>query len=544
LKEYNGRFFRLIHTIKYLKFIQVYYQIKYRLIPSKREVFKSDGTFAEINGIHFPSKENRMLKRNDMWEFNFLNRKHMFSVESFDWSYANLGMLWTFNLNYFDWLHQENIRTEDGLETIRLFYSTEHEENLVTSHPFPTSIRIVNVAKFIGRWELKHTDLYEGLLADMIVLNNRLEYNLLANHLLENAFALYIGGLITGEKAYHNKGMELLEKQLALQILADGMHYERSPMYHLIIFERLLDSLNFAIALNDDFKTVLKSFAVKMTGLTMNWRDLIRFPMMQDSAYGVALPISVLLDYSRRLLKNEYPRMANDLKDSGYRIIKLDDFYLFANVGKISPSYQPGHAHADELNFELYYRGFPIIVDTGVSTYEKSSYRLIERGTISHNCLTINGANSSEIWSGFRVGKRANLVILNDHIDELKAQHTGYDPVEVTRTWGINTVGITITDEVSLNNKVKVDNIKAEGRIHIHPDVDLIKLDKNSFKLGHFILITFQKHSSKDNIWLEEFDYALGYNCTVKSQVLVYNIQEKIKIQISDASKKNFISNR
>ena len=39
--------------------------------------------------------------------------------------------------------------------------------------------------------------------------------------------------------------------QLQEQILEDGMHYERSPMYHMIVLERLLDVLNFAKA-NDE----------------------------------------------------------------------------------------------------------------------------------------------------------------------------------------------------------------------------------------------------------------------------------------------------
>ena len=73
------------------------------------------------------------------------------------------------------------------------------------------------------------------------------------------------------------------------------MHYERSPMYHLIILERLLDALNFAKATSDDLEAMLESYAVRMTGLTMNWEDLDRIPMMQDSAYDVALTVPEVL---------------------------------------------------------------------------------------------------------------------------------------------------------------------------------------------------------------------------------------------------------
>ena len=102
-----------------------------------------------------------------------------------------------------------------------------------------------------------------------------------------------------------------------------------------------------------------------MTGLAMNWEDLDRIPMMQDSAYDIALTVPEVLNYSKSLLGEDYPSRSNDLKDSGYRKLNNGNFSLFANVGSIGPSYQPAHAHSDELSFELFHSGTPIIVDTG-----------------------------------------------------------------------------------------------------------------------------------------------------------------------------------
>ena len=108
-------------------------------------------------------------------------------------------------------------------------------------------------------------------------------------------------------------------------------------MYHLIILERLLDALNFAKASGDDLESILKSYAVSMTGLAMNWNNIDRIPMMQDSAYDVALTVPEALKYSKSLLGDDYPSRSNDLKDSGYRKFKNGSFSLFANVGSISP---------------------------------------------------------------------------------------------------------------------------------------------------------------------------------------------------------------
>ena len=66
-----------------------------------------------------------------------------------------------------------------------------------------------------------------------------------------------------------------------------------------------------------------------MTGLAMNWNDLVRIPMMQDSAYGIALGVPVILDYSKSLLGDDYPVKSNDFNDSGYRMMNSGRFTCF-----------------------------------------------------------------------------------------------------------------------------------------------------------------------------------------------------------------------
>ncbi|MDA7664817.1 heparinase II/III family protein, partial [Akkermansiaceae bacterium] len=424
---------RLYHTLSYLKFTQLYFQIKYRLFKPKRVATPLEGALNQVNLVDFPEKQTSLSIINDVWSFSFLNLKQSFSQDSLDWSFGDYGMLWTYNLNYFDWLHQPGLSKEQGLETLSQFYATPADKNPIILHPYPISLRIINTAKFISKWGIKEDWLYYELISDLKFLSGRLEYHLLANHLLENAFALYIGGSMTNQKQSTQKGKHLLVRELKAQVLEDGMHYERSPMYHLIILERLLDALNFAKATHDDLESILKFYAIKMTGLAMNWKDLVRIPMMQDSAYDISLSVPLILQYSQRLLDQDYPSKSNVLLDSGYRSLNSGNFTLFANVGSIGPSYQPGHAHADELNFELFYKGAPIIVDTSVSTYEKNDRRLLERSTRSHNCV-VSGSNSSDVWSGFRVGRRANVEIGLDDDQKLTAEHDGFGAI-ISRTF-------------------------------------------------------------------------------------------------------------
>ena len=512
---------RLYHTLKHLKFTQVYHQIKYRLVKPKRVFTPWDGAFAQVDLADFPKKQKSLSISEGMRKISFLNLEHTFSKDSIDWSFGDYGMLWMYNLNYFDWLHQPGMSKEQGLETLSQFYSYPAEKNPIILHPYPTSLRIINVAKFIAKWDLKEGWLYHEIVSDLKFLSGRLEYHLLANHLLENAFALYIGGLITNRGEFIQKGKKLLVRELQEQVLNDGMHYERSPMYHLIILERLLDALNFAKATSDDLEAMLESYAVRMTGLAMNWENLDRIPMMQDSAYDIALKVPEALKYSKSLLGDHFPSRLSELKDSGYRKLKSGSFSLFVNVGSIRPSYQPAHAHSDELSFELFHSGTPIIVDTGISTYEKNDTRFKERSSISHNSVSINSQNLSDVWAGFRVGRRA-IVKSKSSSDFIQATCKA-SRVLISRNFEVVSDGLLIMDKIERN-----EGLPAQGYLHLHPNFDFEKIDSHNFKVSELI-ISISADSS--DVWIEDYTYCKGYNNRVPSKKLVYSLKNHAKVE-------------
>ena len=303
------------------------------------------------------------------------------------------------------------------------------------------------------------------------------------------------------------------------------MHYERSPMYHLIILERLLDAYNFAKAVGDDLELVLKSYAVKMNGLALNWKDLDRIPMMQDSAYDIALSVSDIIEYSKRFLEQDYPSKPNVFTNSGYRRLNNGNFCLFANIGAIGPSYQPAHAHSDELNFELFHSGTPIIVDTGISTYEKNVTRFKERSSVSHNCVSINGQNFSDVWSGFRVGKRA-IVESHSSSDFIQATCKA-NRVMISRKFEIVSDGFLIEDNIERN-----EGLPAQGCLHLHPDIDFEKLDSHKFKVSELIISI---SADLNDVWIEDYTYCKGYNNRIPSKKLVYSLKKHAKVEFRKA---------
>lgn len=520
---------RVYYTLIHLKLTQVYYRIKYRLIKPKRIVTLWEGVINQVNLIDFPEKQKSLSIKGNRWSFRFLNLEQSFSENRVNWSFRDFGMLWTFNLNYFDWLHQPGMSKNEGLKTLSHYFATSSNNSIIL-HPYPTSLRIINTAKFICKWQIKEDWIYNEMASDLKFVSRRLEYHLLANHLLENAFALYIGGLITCTNKLVHKGKKLLERELKIQILGDGMHFERSPMYHMIILERLLDALNFANAYNEELSSLLKFYSIRMTRLVLNWKSLDRIPMMQDSTYDISLSVQVLLNYSKSLLDKEYPTSPIDLKESGYRMLGNGTFIVFANVGNIGPSYQPGHSHADELNFELFHKGRPIIVDSGISTYNKNDRRQLERSTRNHNCLCLNNKNTSDVWSGFRVGRRAKVKFLDGN-QGFQAEHDGYKPLIIKRIWNFTKQSINIEDEILYQSKSTSNssNLEAIGRFHINPDLVVEQQTETIFKIGDKIILELKSSSCQEKIWIKEFNYSLGLNKLVMGQVINYTCRGQMK---------------
>jgi uncharacterized heparinase superfamily protein len=249
---------------------------------------------------------------------------------------------------------------------------------------------------------------------------------------------------------------------------------------------RLLDCIN--LVQNNSWKgrELLEFFRAK-SELMLGWLQNISYkngeiPLLNDSANSIAPKTVQLIDYSKRL-NLEIPLLK--LSDSGYRKISNENYECIVDIGHIGAEYIPGHAHADTFNFELRIKGRPFIVDTGLSTYETCKRRTVERSTLSHNSVEVNGQNQSEVWGGFRVANRAKIVNLKESDGYIEATHDGYKPIFHTRKWTFEESRVIIED--SLNR----DSIGV-ARLHFHPDVTKeeilahLSIDSNEFEFGEY----------------------------------------------------------
>ena len=57
-------------------------------------------------------------------------------------------------------------------------------------------------------------------------------------------------------------------------------------------------------------------------------------------------------------------------------------------------------------------------MNSGTSEYGLGEERQRQRGTAAHNTVVIDGENSSEVWAGFRVARRARARLLDARAED------------------------------------------------------------------------------------------------------------------------------
>jgi len=433
-----------------------------------------------------PARRNPSMSGSD--RCRFLNEDRSI-LGAGAWNDPAIRKLWLYNLHYFDDLNAEGSerRRDWNVPLIRRWIDENPPAAGIGWNPYPTSLRIVNWIK----WALGGGSLPEGAVRSLAVqarhLERRLEFHLLGNHLFSNAKALVFAGMFfegpEGER-WLRKGLDLLEIEMPEQVLADGGHFERSPMYHSLILEDLLDLVNLGRAYAKDGRDLARGLAARWaeTSVRMRkWLSVMRHPdgeisLFNDAAFGIAPSPWELDAYAERL---RFPATeglregVTHLAESGYIRLQGGDAVILLDVGPLGPDYLPAHGHADILSFELSLYGNRVIVDTGTSTYDTSPDRLNQRGTSAHNTLVVDGQDSSEVWGSFRVARRAKPfgLRIKEEAGEVSVEcsHDGYrrlpGKVRHKRNWVFGPGRLRVDD--LLEGRFRI----AETRFLLHPSV-------------------------------------------------------------------------
>ena len=438
-------------TVRHLRFRQIAWQLYYRLmpVPAARQV--SGAVRRDLPGLAklqpFAVPVVPDISSN---QISFLNHSLPLDPVAPDWASAGETKLWRYNLHYFDYLHWPVYPAAMKGQLIEHWIAANPPTAGDGWEPYPLSLRTVNWIKWwlCGAPEQSVPQAWLDSLASQLAwLEKRLEYHLLANHLLKNGKALFFGGVFfSGPDAdrWRRTGLQVLLREADEQILADGGHYERSPMYHCIVLEDYLDVLNLIQSapglVPADAEARLRGAATRALRFLADIRAGDgRIPLFNDAAFGVVAEPAVLLEYGARVVgapvgaasaaipggngiaAEAAPTAAPTgiaaeaaptatrihLPDTGYYGYRHNNDSLIIDCGPVGPDYQPGHTHCDTLSYELCVAGQRVVVDAGTHSYGIDERRHYVRRTRSHNTVELDGVEQSEIWGAFRVGRRA-----------------------------------------------------------------------------------------------------------------------------------------
>ncbi|WP_171038197.1 alginate lyase family protein [Aquibacillus sediminis] len=537
------------HTLKHLKSTQFVYRVKntlnykassslsgyihwkYKKVidDASKSAFKSNAKFFKgyiqlnpniLERYHFSFEvTDRILRKN----FKFLNYNKTYE-QDIEWKDSNVPKLWLYNLHYMDYIKDLAIayqvsKEQEYLNKYKKIIRSWIDSNEVGKgdgwEPYTLSLRTVNLVKsyLILKEQLIKDDEFirlfkESLYTQFAFLFRNLEFHLYGNHLMENIRSLIYGGLLfegKEPKKWLEKGYQLYVQQMREQFLEDGGHFERSPMYHLIMLENttetylLLENNKFNVP--EDIKQRLKNgynFALDILHPDNN------ISIFNDAAFGIAkkpeeiLPVGGYL-FSIEEIKARFPIGSLNLyllmgtqddriseietkavstvqySQTGYYMMTDQNSKMIIDCGEVGPDYNPGHAHSDTLSYELSYENNRWIVDSGTFEYA-GNHRHSFRTTEAHNTVKIDGVDQSEVWSTFRVGKRAKpidakLEQKNDHAIFI-GEHDGYkrlaDPLIHQRSIVNKDNAYLILDTFRCDSNHQFDSF-----IQLHPSIDV-----------------------------------------------------------------------
>lgn len=329
--------------------------------------------------------------------------------------------LWRMTLSYMGWAVPLLARGEPAMlaAVLAALDSLERQNSWSEAgvfrdvwHPYSASHRLINLLAGLALFRAaggQPAPADEARVLDHVrrcaaFLLHNLERDLQYNHLLKNivALATFAASLARPSPRFAFLA-RAMQRSIDQQVLADGGHAERSPMYHALCLVDL---------------TLLRD-----SGLFPDQQDFLdaQIAAMRRALGALSHPDGDIALFNDAWL-GEAPRAVDlappapdgtcSLPEMGYvRLGGGGDAVLF-DCGPCGPDANPGHAHADFLSVELSIAGSRFLVDTGVPTYSAGALRDACRSAARHNGPHLAGAEPIEFWHSFRVGRRGRAARL------------------------------------------------------------------------------------------------------------------------------------
>lgn len=481
-------------------------------LQPETEPFESDTTtLCESLGPEIISRLRRRATDAVAGTPRFLNRSlDIADNGSIDWNdhrFENLPRLWRLKLCAFEPLGEAAISVDPEhtqAELVRSKFDSwirswvSHAEIGSPQYlrrdwtPYAVSLRIQHWLRYLA-WHqsvesksLQSPTAFERELAhelykNALFLQNHVEWDVGGNHLIENGTALVAAGVaFTGEPDARNwldTGQAILREACERQFLNDGCHFERSPMYHVLVLTRLITACNLCSLADEPIADAITTTTAAGTAYLRALRPPnSRIPLLNDSVYGEAIPLEACLRYAERagIAQLDAPDLSivGSLPlgtGGGYRWIHTELGSLLIDCGPVGPPHLPGHAHSDCLSILLWIDGVPIVTDTGTFDYEAGPRRTYARGVRGHNTVQVGNEEPIDLGGRFLMGRRPEPTVGAIANGDMTLFEGRYDTKGYTHRRSIASGDRwwVLRDAVDGH-----DGRRVRSRLHLHPEVE------------------------------------------------------------------------
>jgi hypothetical protein len=395
------------------------------------------------------------------------------------WEDQQDGLLFLFHLHGFSALgeYAAGGRTPEGdafwARVIESWLAEHNQPRHPAWHPYPTSLRIIAwsaALSAVQTWSAAlRNELATAIVRQARYLRRSIEHDVGGNHVLKNGTALVFAGGLFPDSGLMRRGLRLLERQLAAQILPDGGHAERSTAYQREIVTDLAEVRQLLSRVGRSVPHWLDDSLARM----QHWLAVVsgpdrRLPLLNDAWEGPLVDVGNVSETTH-------------LQETGYLVLRHGRDQLLFDAGPLCPPDLPPHAHADALSIVLWADGRQVVVDPGSYAYSGDARERF-RSTAAHNTVEVDASDQCVFWGDFRAsylpGVAPAELVRHDELILVASRHDGYrrlrEPVDHERRivwwpdWGV----------------VILDRLLGEGahdvtsRLHCSPDAAPVSVDR------------------------------------------------------------------
>jgi uncharacterized heparinase superfamily protein len=469
-----------------------------------------------------------------------------------DWDVAGTPLLWRFHLYYWDWAWALAL-AEDQAEARTLFaamweswYAAVPAGRGTAWRPYPVALRAWSFCG-IYRGLVAGSTIQDAFLADLGAqagfLRRNLETDVGGNHLIKNLKALTGLAIFYSDDRLLAWALRRLQRQLGVQVLPDGGHYERSPAYHCQVLGDLIDVAGLLRAGSSDPEPAWLVEAIeKMRG----WLGVIVDPAGEVPLLNDGFPVGPeLLASLQPAALPPVPLVM--LRDTGLARAAVGGWHLLADIGLPCPRTLPAHAHADTLTCLVHVDSEPLLVDVGTSTYAAGPDRDRERSTAAHNTVEVDQQNSTEVFGAFRAGRRARVRGVSADasaglgVVAIQASHDGYRNLRGRprhhRRWSLRADELRIDDTMTGRGRHRVVvrwHLAPGARLRLSPGGALVTTQSGEFHVSVTAIAAKSRTPARDPpLTATTAAVSAGFCRFVQAPVLACTLHLELPVRIS-----------